>query len=74
MTAGAHQQVGWCADDEWMDEYRAADSRGTRDVNMSSVRPGMAPEEEALIQVFLMVMLTLTLGSACRVAHICTVC
>lgn len=68
-TAGANQQVGWNVDDEWMDEYRAADSRGTRDVDMSSVRPGMAPEEEALIQVFPMVTLTLMLGSACRVAH-----
>lgn len=50
-AAGGQQQVGWRADDEWMDEYRAADSRGSRDVNAPSARPGMAPEEEALIQV-----------------------
>lgn len=69
--AGANQQVGWRADDEWMDEYRAADSRGMRDLNASSTRPGMAPEEEALIQVFPLVMLMLLLGFACRAGHGC---
>ena len=51
LTAGGQQQIGWRADDEWMDEYRAADSQSTRDTNASSARPGLAPEEEALIQV-----------------------
>ena len=50
-AAGGQEKVGWRADDEWMDEYRAADSRGTRDLYAPSARPGMAPEEEALIQV-----------------------
>lgn len=50
-TVEGQQQVGWHADDEWMDEYRAADSRGSKDASAPSARPGMAPEEEALIQV-----------------------
>ena len=50
-TAGGQGQVGWRADDEWMDEYRAADSRGSTHADAPSTRPGMAPEEEALIQV-----------------------
>ena len=44
------QQVG-CTEDEWMDEYRDADTRGSRERNVFLARPGMAPEEEALIQV-----------------------
>ncbi|DBA91680.1 TPA: hypothetical protein ACH3X1_003280 [Trebouxia sp. C0004] len=49
-TDEAHShQVGWRTGDEWMDEYRDASSRGNRQ-HESSARPGMAPEEEALIQ------------------------
>lgn len=70
-TAGANQQVGWCADDEWMDEYRAADCRGTRDTSTSSVRPGMAPEEEALIQVFSHGHADADAGFACYMAQGC---
>ena len=44
-------QLGWRPEDEWMDEYRDADNRGTGQHDAASVRPGMAPEEEALIQV-----------------------
>ncbi|DBA93258.1 TPA: hypothetical protein ACH3X2_003549 [Trebouxia sp. C0005] len=43
-------QVGWRrTEEEWMDEYRDASSRGNRQ-HEHFVRPGMAPEEEALIQ------------------------
>lgn len=55
LTAGGQQQIGWRADDEWMDEYRAADSHSTRDANAPSARPGLALEEAALIQVTLYV-------------------
>ena len=51
LPAGGQQQIGWRAEDEWMDEYRAAESQSTRDTNAPSARPGLAPEEEALIQV-----------------------
>ena len=47
-------QAGWRAQDEWMDEYRDAASRGNREQDLGSVRPGMAPAEEALIQVALL--------------------
>ena len=51
-AAGGHDEhVAWHAEDEWMDEYRDADVRGSRERSAPSARPGMAPEEEALIQV-----------------------
>lgn len=46
-------QVGLPAEDEWMNEYRDMASRSKEQQGGGSARPGMAPEEEALLQVCL---------------------